>query len=200
MNYNQYNQGWYVPYANYARNYTGFSLNASKSNFTNRNNNYNTYYFGISANTRTTIKVYFDRNKYKVTLTKDNGIASTSGVGSYYYGLPVTITASAAKGYTFKNWNDNSGMTNPTYSFNMPPTNVSYKAVSNHTIYGLTVIPKNKATNGVEINATWNGNNNTQNFNMYYGDTKDIPNPVPNKAGYEFTRWTKTDSNTDRHK
>lgn len=197
MNYNQYNQGWYVPYTNYARNYTGFSLNASKSNFTNRNNNYNTYYFGISANTKTTIKVYFDRNKYKVTLSKDNGIASTSGAGSYYYGLPVTITASAAKGYTFKNWNDNSGMTNPTYSFNMPPTNVSYKAVSNHTIYGLTVIPKNKATNGVEINATWNGNNNTQNFNMYYGDTKDIPNPVPNKAGYEFTHWTKTDSNTD---
>lgn len=197
MNYNQYNQGWYVPYTNYARNYTGFSLNASKSNFTNRNNNYNTYYFGISANTKTTIKVYFDRNKYKVTLTKDNGIASTSGAGSYYYGLPVTITASATKGYTFKNWNNNSSMTNPTYSFTMPPTNVSYTAVSNHTIYGLTVIPKNKATNGVEINATWNGNNNTQNFNMYYGDTKNIPKPVPNKAGYEFTHWTKTDSNTD---
>lgn len=197
MNYNQYNQGWYVPYTNYARNYTGFSLNASKSNFTNRNNNYNTYYFGISANTKTTIKVYFDRNKYKVTLTKDNGIASTSGAGSYYYGLPVTITASATKGYTFKNWNNNSSMTNPTYSFTMPPTNVSYTAVSNHTIYGLTVIPKKKATNGVEINATWNGNNNTQNFNMYYGDTKNIPKPVPNKAGYEFTHWTKTDSNTD---
>lgn len=193
MNYDTYNQGWHVPYTNYSKNYTGFSLNASKSSFTNKNGS---YYFNVS-NDKTTIKIYYDRNKYKVTISKDNGIASTSGAGSYYYGLPVTITASATKGYTFKNWNNNSNMTNPTYSFNMPPTNVSYKAVSNHTIYGLTVIPKNKATNGVEINATWNGNNNTQNFNMYYGDTKDIPNPVPNKAGYEFTRWTKTDSNTD---
>ncbi len=80
------------------------------------------------------VKLYYSRNKYQVTLTKDSGISSVSGAGSYYFGETVSINATVSSGYSWLRWQgsqNNSSKQN--YVFTMPAKDVTYKAVTGQT-------------------------------------------------------------------
>ena len=86
----------------------------------------------IEGDGSTVIKLYYIRNSYNVELnSNDDNIGSVSGTGSYKYGTEVTITATSNPGYSFVGWSDGSNIINdnPTYTFNMPASNVSYTAM-----------------------------------------------------------------------
>ena len=58
---------------------------------------------------KTVVKYYYTRNKYKLDLKANEGIASVTGSGKYYYGQEVKIKANADLGYVFDYWEDEFG-------------------------------------------------------------------------------------------
>jgi len=76
----------------------------------------------------------YPRNKYLVTLKNDEGISSTTGATSYYYGAQVEISAKLKSGYLWKLWTDEKGnevTKNQTYIFTMPAENLTFVATTN---------------------------------------------------------------------
>lgn len=73
-----------------------------------------TTYAGISkaqswsSTSMTTLKTYFNKNVtnlfYKITVSKDAGISSVSGAGTYCYGTTVNLVAKLKEGYAFAQW------------------------------------------------------------------------------------------------
>lgn len=194
MNYNQFGQGWYARYDN-KKSYSGYTVKLS--NFSKINNQY----YALASDTKNIniINVYFDRNKYTVSVTGDNGFSKYNGAGTYRLGEKVTISAILKDGYVFNSWNNNSSMKSNPYTFTMPSSNCSYTASSIHTPFTLTVNPTNKASNGVEIKGTWNNKQTSTVYNpIYCGNTKTIASAVSNKAGYKFKGWTITNSSNTK--
>lgn len=105
----------------------------------------------VKADGSTVVDYYYARNKYTVTLTKDDNIDTTTGNGDYYYGASVTVKATVkanTKQYTY-NWNkwesSNTNIlansTNKDYTFTMPANDVTLKATGSNTVnsYKITV-------------------------------------------------------------
>lgn len=194
MNYNQFGQGWYARYDN-KKSYSGYTVKLS--NFSKINNQY--YALASDTENINIINVYFDRNKYTVSVTGDSGFSKYNGTGTYRFGEKVTISAILKDGYVFNSWNNNSSMKSNPYTFVMPSSNCSYTASSIHTPFTLTVNPTNKASNGVEIKGTWNNKQTSTVYNpIYCGNTKTIASAVSNKAGYKFKGWTITNSSNTK--
>ena len=194
MNYNQFGQGWYARYDN-KKSYSGYTVKLS--NFSKINNQY--YALASDTENINIINVYFDRNKYTVSVTGDSGFSNYNGVGTYRFGEKVTISAILKDGYVFNSWNNNSSMKSNPYTFVMPSSNCSYTASSTHTPFTLTVNPTNKASNGIEIKGTWNNKQTSTVYNpIYCGNTKTIASAVSNKAGYKFKGWTITNSSNTK--
>ena len=194
MNYNQFGQGWYARYDN-KKSYSGYTVKLS--NFSKINNQY----YALASDTKNIniINVYFDRNKYTVSVTGDSGFSKYNGAGTYRFGEKVTISAILKDGYVFNSWNNNSSMKSNPYTFVMPSSNCSYTASSTHTPFTLTVNPTNKASNGIEIKGTWNNKQTSTVYNpIYCGNTKTIASAVSNKAGYKFKGWTITNSSNTK--
>lgn len=194
MNYNQFGQGWYARYDN-KKSYSGYTVKLS--NFSKINNQY--YALASDTENINIINVYFDRNKYTVSVTGDSGFSKYNGAGTYRFGEKVTISAILKDGYVFNSWNNNSSMKCNPYTFVMPSSNCSYTASSTHTPFTLTVNPTNKASNGIEIKGTWNNKQTSTVYNpIYCGNTKTIASAVSNKAGYKFKGWTITNSSNTK--
>lgn len=194
MNYNQFGQGWYARYDN-KKSYSGYTVKLS--NFSKINNQY--YALASDTENINIINVYFDRNKYTVSVTGDSGFSKYNGAGTYRFGEKVTISAILKDGYVFNSWNNNSSMKSNPYTFVMPSSNCSYTASSTHTPFTLTVNPTNKALNGIEIKGTWNNKQTSTVYNpIYCGNTKTIASAVSNKAGYKFKGWTITNSSNTK--
>lgn len=85
-----------------------------------------------------TVRYYYTRNKYDVSLTKGTGIASVSGSGSYYYGATVQISCTLSTGYKWKNWTGDASYSNQTASFTMPANVVSLTANGQLKTYTIT--------------------------------------------------------------
>ena len=77
----------------------------------------------------TSVNYYYSRNKYSVTVNTDNGIATTSGAGTYYYDAAVTVAITPKAGYKINSVTASSGISNP-YNFTMPAGNVTITATS----------------------------------------------------------------------
>lgn len=194
MNYNQFGQDWYARYDN-KKSYSGYTVKLS--NFSKINNQY--YALASDTENINIINVYFDRNKYTVSVTGDSGFSKYNGAGTYRFGEKVTISAILKDGYVFNSWNNNSSMKSNPYTFVMPSSNCSYTASSIHTPFTLTVNPTNKASNGVEIKGAWNNKQTSTVYNpIYCGNTKTIASAVSNKAGYKFKGWTITNSSNTK--
>lgn len=74
----------------------------------------------------TTVDYYYTRKSYKLTVSGGEGIASTSGSGTYRYGRRVTVGAKAASGYEFSGWSTNGPTLSngDSFSFVMPDYDV----------------------------------------------------------------------------
>lgn len=86
----------------------------------------------------TSVNYYYSRNKYSVTVNTDNGIAATSGAGTYYYGVAVSVAITPKAGYKINSVTASSGISNP-YNFTMPAGNVTITATSTMSDVTVTV-------------------------------------------------------------
>ena len=60
----------------------------------------------IKEDDSTNVKYYYERNKYTITVTGDEGTSDTTGTGTYYYGSKIKIGATLNKGYNISSWNN----------------------------------------------------------------------------------------------
>ena len=140
---NTYRQTIQVRYENGDGTFTGYS------NVINKNYKYGetvswsraqdeTYEAGsitsyeVAGPQATPVQVTIKRRKYQLTLEAGRGIANVEGTNTYRVGQSVTITATPARGYDFKNWTGTgvNGSSNNPYTFNMPTTAVRLTANS----------------------------------------------------------------------
>ena len=84
----------------------------------------------VKSDGSTKVDYYYTRNSYQVTVTKDDGITSTTGGGSVQYGASTSVSATVKTGNDFAGWNGSLSSSNSTYSFSMPAGNVSLVATS----------------------------------------------------------------------
>ena len=81
-------------------NYTGFTENTNHSQRVQRG--------VVTADGKLVLKLYYDRNRYTVTLNKNGGTISGSELTSYVYGIEETLPTNITKpGYNFVGWYDN---------------------------------------------------------------------------------------------
>ena len=118
---------------------------------------------------------------YTVTVVSDdNAMGTVSGSGTYLENSAVTISATAATGHLFSQWND--GNTDNPRTVTVTG-NITYTAYFTTESYSVTVTPDD-ATHG---NTTPNGTNT-----YAYGTTIDLTATAA--EGYHFQRWN--DGNT----
>ena len=119
-------------------------------------------------------------NTYTITVSANPTSGGTvTGAGTYDEGTTVTLTASAATGYTFSKWTKNGTQvsTNPTYSFTAT-ANVAYVAEFTQNSYAISASAS--PTAGGTISGAGN---------YTYGSTCTLT-ATPNN-GYTFSKWTK---------
>ncbi len=101
--------GTTITLANYKTSYTGFSYyRGSTSGGTSGAGSAITTK-KITSGSNITINLFYNQNKYKLTLSNDSGISDVSGAGTYEYGSPVTINATLKSGYKWNKWSKTSG-------------------------------------------------------------------------------------------
>ena len=88
--------------------------------------------------TYTTLYAHWEINQFDVTLNKGTGIASISGAGQYTPGTSVTISATPASGYVFKDWTGYATATTISYTFTMPSQNVTFTANGKASLTSIT--------------------------------------------------------------
>ena len=152
-----------------------------------------------------TTEITINRKIYELTLNKEKGIESVEGSGTYRAGEEVTINATVADGYTWKEWTivpkttepetegtDNTDSTGETenideteetnkittreYTFIMPAENIEYIA--------------NTTVNTYTITYELDGGTVTGNPASYTVETENIILNNPTKEGYRFLGWT----------
>lgn len=140
------------------RTYTGFTSPSKKS-------------ATISGDGSTVIEYYYIRNKYMLTVSKKNGIASVTGAGQYFYGASVNVGYTLTTGYHFTGWTGS----NTTSTFTMPATNVYMTA--NAAINTYTIIyDANGGTVDISSKSVTHGDT--------YGEL-----PTLSRTGYIFLGW-----------
>ena len=132
----------------------------------------------INGNCNLVLKVYYTRNTYNISTSRNNTKAGTvTSGGTYLYDKEITLTATTNTGYTFLGWFD--GETNVcdtlSYSFKVDHS-TTYTAKWETNVYNITY----KLNGGV---------NNESNVATYTIETPTITLSSPERTGYEFGGW-----------
>ena len=87
-----------------------------------------------------TIKTYYTRKEYKLSLSKGSNITNLSGAGAYRFGKTVTLSATAPEGYTvtWKNGDDVVATGSPA-TFTMPAAATTLQATATIAKYAVTL-------------------------------------------------------------
>lgn len=166
----------------------------------------------INGDGSTVVNYYYTRNKYtiaNVDITIGNGISNVSGLGTYYYGQEVTLTANLKSGY---HWHTSDNCTaNKTYPTGWYATQNGYgiTTFTNNTSYSSQSIKFTmparsikvgvKATNNTYYisfnknrpsNALSNVNGSMNNQTFIYTDTTASANNTYTLDGWDFKGWT----------
>ena len=111
--------------------YTGFTYD--------ENNENNVITANIAGDGSTILKVYYSRNTYTLTLTKDENITAVTGANTYKYQAPVSISATlrSETGYTFTfiKWESSDedlqeSISTSSAEFTMPAGNLTLAGIS----------------------------------------------------------------------
>ena len=132
----------------------------------------------INGNGSLVLKVYYTRNTYNVSVSRNNTKAGTvSSGGSYTYDKEITLTATTNLGYTFLGWFEGEEKVCDTlsYTFNVDHT-ATYTAKWETNVYNITY----------ELNG---GVNNESNVATYTIEMPTITLYSPERTGYEFGGW-----------
>ena len=124
---------------------------------------------------------YFALNAYEITATANPTDGGTiEGAGNYEAGMPCTLTATAAEGFTFVNWTDANGAvvsTNAAYSFTV---SADASFVANFSLNSYAITATANPTEGGTVTGT----------GTYDHGTSATLTATAN-AGYNFINWTK---------
>ena len=148
----------------------------------------------IDAENKTTVNVYYKRNKFKLTLVAGDNITSVTGTNSYKWGQSVTINATIANlaGYTYKwnKWTSSNttilaNQSNQSATITMPSADVTLTASATRTIIEYTITKQVRKDGVLDTNKTETIKYNveTENFELTKEDI----------AGYTFKGWTIND-------
>ena len=129
----------------------------------------------------TVVDYYYARNKYKVTLTKDDNINTTNQIsinGEYYYGANVKVSATVKANteqytYSWKRWESSNttllaNSTDKDYAFTMPAGNIMLKATGSNSTNGYSVVVNVRYQ---DVNGNWGKYESVINANYNYGST-----------------------------
>lgn len=125
----------------------------------------------VAADGSTVLKVYYERNKYSLTIDRDNGEAAE--VIEYYYEEAVETVTAEKTGYIFVEWVDEDG-NSTTVPANMPDENTYIKATWEADYFDVTYISEDEV---FDSSASAYG----EDVYRAYAD--------PSKAGYDFAGW-----------
>ena len=115
-------------------------------------------------------------NAYTVSLSKDSGISSVSGAGTYNEGTYVTVSATPASGYNFVNWTGTTTSTSSSFGFYIYE-NRSYTANSSRITY---TVSYDKGTYGTGTNSSMTKN---------HGSNITLKAAQFTRTGYTQTGW-----------
>lgn len=135
----------------------------------------------VKADGSTVVDYYYARNKYKVTLTKDDNINTTNQIsinGEYYYGANVKVSATVKANteqytYSWKRWESSNttllaNSTDKDYAFTMPAGNIMLKATGSNSTNGYSVVVNVRYQ---DVNGNWGKYESVINANYNYGST-----------------------------
>lgn len=125
----------------------------------------------ITGDGKGLIEYYYERNKYKLDIIKDEGIESVSGAGEYYYNSEVKITANVLPGYSFANWSNTD-----------PNENTTIKITDDTVLNAKTTLNIYQITYDLDTDVI---NNNPNTYTVH--DNIILNNPI--KEGYIFKGW-----------
>ena len=133
----------------------------------------------VKADGSTVVDYYYARNKYKVTLTKDDNINTTNQIsinGEYYYGANVKVSATVKANteqytYSWKRWESSNttllaNSTDKDYAFTMPAGNIMLKATGSNSTNGYSVVVNVRYQ---DVNGNWGKYESVINANYNYG-------------------------------
>ena len=128
----------------------------------------------IDGNGHAILEYKYSRNKYNIILNKDNGIASLSGDGEYYYETLVKISATLKPGYDFVGWSND-----------ITDLKFDYKILDNTEI--------NAITKPIIYNIKYNYNGGAVEDEFKNPETYTVEDEItlnkPSKIGYTFVGW-----------
>ena len=142
----------------------------------------------IAKDGSTVLDYYYTRNKYTLTVRDIDGISVEGSLpGEHYYGETITLTATAANGYSFTGWasSDETLVPNSSESeitFTMPADNITLIPVKVANSYTVTLTPGSEGT----LPNKNKGETETKQVTYYstYGTL-----PTPTRDGYTFAGW-----------
>lgn len=147
--------------ASYSWSYAGTACYKSASVSSYKVTKANDHYIDIS------------RKQYRVTLSSGTGIASVSGVGTYYYGASCTINAVVKTGYTWTGWTGTYETATKKYTF---------------TVKGTVSMTANARANRYYIEFHSNGGSGTmEKMTCYYDQTYTLPTMTFTKPEHPCT-------------
>lgn len=103
----------------------GFTLDAEKSVLSGT----------VAKDGALTLKVYYARNQYTVSVETDANIASVEGDGTYYYEEEVTLLATAKPGYSVVGWTGDAEEVGDTIVVKVDTKNIALKVTSEANEY-----------------------------------------------------------------
>ncbi len=123
----------------------------------------------ISGLGDTEIAVYYNRNRYTLTLNIDDGISAAIGSGEYRFGETVNISASLKNGYNWSMWTTSddtvfASIDTKDTSIIMPTSNVTFTATTSIKTFRVNITLDSGVT--IEPSET--------EFTMNYGESKSI--------------------------
>lgn len=121
-----------------------------------------------TAATKTALQSYYNRSVIGIfstlTLSKDEGIASVSGSGTYCYGTEVVIEAVPAKGYTFASWSGSANYSTSRTTLRIGSSDISLTANSKLSSLLVTYFRNTSTSDTKTERQTFYYGNNPKNF------------------------------------
>ena len=126
-------------------------------------------------------------NTYTITVLSSNQSHGTaSGGGTYQEGATVTISATPASGYEFKNWNDGNTSNPRTITVTENKTYIAnFQEISSVNTYTITVLSSNESYGTVSGSGS-------------YTEGTTVTISATPAEGYEFTMWNDGDPSNPR--
>ena len=134
----------------------------------------------VNPDGSTVIEYKYTRNKYKLTLTKGEGIAEVKGSGEYYFESEVEIEAKVLKGYIFDSWKDEKGGISKN-------AKAKVKIGAKDSVVEAKAIKDKSLTYKITFDAN-GGKTETTEQKVEYGEKIAKPKD-PTRTGYKFVGW-----------